>query len=166
MSNTQILSNDIDTQILSAYISISIQGWSSKLLQHKDTPFCYDDTKFQTSTLKRWEVIRSEVHPGNGHISKTSMFTNTKFQPFRLPFLIRPLNSNSLDFHIHETVENWVGFNRGKGVSWGVFKGCFGTLPIVGKIKFLYQRTSKEILGTHSQNSHGDFPENAVSSKE
>ena len=78
----------------------------------------------------------SEVHPGNGHISKNSM--NTKFQPtlfrFVYQFLIRPLNSNSMEeFHVHETV-NWAGFKVGvKGV---YFRVCFSTLPIFVTIKF------------------------------
>ena len=79
----------------------------------------------------------SEVHPGNGHISKKIHVQEHRFPTaVCLPFLIRPLNSNSMEFHVHEHVHetwNWAGFKGGvKGVS---FRGCFSTLPIVGKIK-------------------------------
>ena len=76
------------------YKSFSTNGRAFKFIQHKDTPFGYDDTKFQTSTVNHKGVMGSEVHPGNGHVSKNSM--NTKFQPtqFVYQFLIQSLNSN------------------------------------------------------------------------
>ena len=51
------------------YKSFSTKGRAFKLIRDKDTPFGYDDTKFQTSTLNHGGVMGSEVHPGNGHIS-------------------------------------------------------------------------------------------------
>ena len=49
-----------------------------------------------------------------------------------------------------------AGFKVGvKGVS---FRGCFSALPIVAKIKFLYQQMAKEVLGTYSQNERFSSP--------
>ena len=110
----------------------------------------------------------SLVHSSNRHISKnSSMFTNTKIrQPVFTKFakfLIRPLYSNSMFTMItidwrERRYMNFVlaGFKVGvKGVS---FRGCFSALPIVAKIKFLYQQTAKEILGKYSQNKRFSRP--------
>ena len=56
------------------------------------------------------------------------------------------------EFHVHETELGWKGV---EGVS---FRDCFSTLPIAVKIKFLYQRTAKEILGTYFQNERFSSP--------
>ena len=71
------------TAHLGGYKSFSTKVKVFKLIQDKDTPFGYDDTKFQTSTLNHGGVTRSEVHSGNGHISKKM---NTKFQPTRFVY--------------------------------------------------------------------------------
>ena len=51
------------------YKSFSTKGRAFKLIR-EDTPFGYDDTNFQSSTLNHGEVMGSEVHPGNKHILK------------------------------------------------------------------------------------------------
>ena len=44
------------------------------------------------------------------------------------------------------------------GVKGESFRGCFSALPIVAKIKFLYEQMAKEILGTYSQNERFSSP--------
>ena len=67
-----------EPHIWEVYVSFSTKGRVFELLQDKDIPFGYDDAKFQTRKLNHLEVMGSEVHPGNGYISKNSMLT-TKF---------------------------------------------------------------------------------------
>ena len=62
--------------------SVSTKWRAFRLIRDKDTPFGYADTKFQTSTLNHGGVMGSEVHPGNGHISKK--MNTAKFRSHRL----------------------------------------------------------------------------------
>ena len=66
---------------LGGYKSFSTKGKAFKLIQDKDTPFGYDDTKFQTSTLNLWKFMGSLVHSDNRHILKKSMLCSRTPQP-------------------------------------------------------------------------------------
>ena len=135
--------------------SFSTKGKAFKLIQDKDTPFGYDGTKFQTSTLKHWKVMRSEGHPGNGHISNNFMNAQNSSQHGLFTNFNPALIRIQWKFKWNSKFKKQRLLGGVKDVS---FRGCFNTLAIVGKIKFLYQRTAKEILGRHSQNERFSSP--------
>ena len=146
------------TAHLGGYKSFSTKGKAFKLIHDKDTPFRYDDTKFQTGKLNSGKVMGSLVHPGNRHISKNFLHVHIHKNPPTGVYQ-RPLYSNSMQFHVHHGYDcrerrcmNFVLAGFKVGVKCVSFRGCFSALPIVAKIKFLYKQTAKEILGTYSQN--------------
>ena len=99
----------------------------------------------------------SEGHPGSNHISKNSMNAQNSSQHGLFTNFNPPI-----EFEFNESVIQWNS-KFTKQLLLGGVKGLsgvvlFSTLPIVGKIKFLYQRSAKKILGTYSQNERFSSP--------